>query len=323
MASWVNVPDDSDFSLHNLPYGIFSTSQLSPRIGVAIGDQVLDLKTLAQAGVFDELKINTDTLQETTLNGYASQGNAVHRKVRQKLKDLLKRDTELGNVLRDHGQLRDKSLVALDRVKMHLPMVVGDYTDHFIGLPHAKTSAGFLKPGSTIEQLLPSFWDAPAAYHGRSSTVVVSGTPVHRPKGQTRVDGATVSGLCQKLDFEVEFAAFISTGNDFGSSIGVEDAEEHIFGFVLLNDWSARDFQKNEIGPFTSKNFATSISPWIVPLDALEPFRTTLTHGDVSNREQMPLYASNEFQRQVPDYLVQKNTNSAYDIPVRATLDGK
>ena len=113
---------------------------------------------------------------------------------------------------------------------------------------------------------------------------MVSGTPIHRPKGQTRVDGRTVSGLCQKLDFEVEFAAFISTGNEFGSLITVDEAEDHVFGFVLLNDWSARDFQKNELAPFTSKNFATTISPWIVPLDALEHFRTTPTNGNVSRQ---------------------------------------
>ncbi|RVX67074.1 hypothetical protein B0A52_08317 [Exophiala mesophila] len=304
MASWVNIPEDSDFSLYNLPYGVFSTSQSSPRVGVAIGDQVLDLKTLSQAGVFNDLGFNTDSLQQATLNEYASQGNAVHRKVRQRLQELLKHDTSLGNVLRDDAQLRGRSLVPIDQVTMHLPMNIGDYTDHFIGLPHAQTSAEFLSPGKTIEQLIPSFWDAPAAYHGRSSTVVVSGTPVHRPKGQTRVDGVTISGLCQKLDFEVEFAAFISTGNEFGTSIPVDEAEDHIFGFVLLNDWSARDFQKNEIASFTSKNFATSISPWIVPLDALEPFRTAPVNGD----------------RKLPDYLVQKMKQSAYDIPVKATL---
>lgn len=139
MSSWVTIPEDSDFSLHNLPYGIFSTSHLSPRIGVAIGDQVLDLKTLAQAGVFDDLDINIDSLQQGTLNEYASQGNAVHRKVRQKIQELLKSDTDLGTILRDHDQLRDRSLVPLNEVKMHLPMVIGDYTDHFIGLPHANT----------------------------------------------------------------------------------------------------------------------------------------------------------------------------------------
>lgn len=139
MASWVDIPEGSDFSLHNLPYGIFSTPQLSPRIGVAIGDQVLDLKTLAQADVFNDLGINIDTLLHATLNEYASQGNAVHRKLRQRLQDLLRRDTAVGHLLRDDDELRGRSLVPLDRVNMHLPMVIGDYTDHFIGLPHAKT----------------------------------------------------------------------------------------------------------------------------------------------------------------------------------------
>ena len=139
MASWVNIPEDSDFSLYNLPYGVFSTSQSSPRVGVAIGDQVLDLKTLSQAGVFNDLGFNTDSLQQATLNEYASQGNAVHRKVRQRLQELLKHDTSLGNVLRDDAQLRGRSLVPIDQVTMHLPMNIGDYTDHFIGLPHAQT----------------------------------------------------------------------------------------------------------------------------------------------------------------------------------------
>jgi len=143
-------------------------------------------------------------------------------------------------------------------------------------------SADFLKKGSDITQLIPSFWDAPAAYHGRASSVIVSGTPVHRPKGQSRVNGKTVSGLCQKLDFEVEFAAVIGKSDELGNEIDVDKAEDHIFGFVLLNDWSARDFQQNEFTAFTSKNFATSISPWIVPFEALEPFRTSPTEGGVS-----------------------------------------
>jgi len=131
-------------------------------------------------------------------------------------------------------------------------------------------------------QLVPPFWDQPTAYHGRASSVVVSGTPVRRPKGQWRVDGKAVSGPCEKLDFEVEFAAVIGKGSQFGEAIDVDHAEDHIFGFVLLNDWSARDFQKNEgTGPFTCKNFATSISPWIVPFEALEPFRVPLTEAGV------------------------------------------
>lgn len=139
MASWVDVPEHSDFSLLNLPYGVFSTSRLCQRIGVAIGDQVLDLRVLAEGGVFDDLGINIGSLQQTRLNEYASQGNAVHRKVRQKIQELLKHDTLLGHVLRDHGELRGRCLIPLDEVEMHLPMVIGDFTDHFLGLPHAKT----------------------------------------------------------------------------------------------------------------------------------------------------------------------------------------
>ncbi len=146
-----------------------------------------------------------------------------------------------------------------------------------------KKSADFLRPGSDITQIIPGFWDAPAGYHGRSSSVVVSDTPVHRPKGQYRVDGKAVSGLCQKLDFEVEFAAVVGRASQMGQAVDVDQAEDHIFGFVLLNDWSARDFQKNESsGPFTCKNFATQISPWIVPLEALQPFRVPPTKAGVS-----------------------------------------
>lgn len=145
MASWVDVSEDSDFSLQNLPYGIFSTSRLSPRVGVAIGAHVLDLKSLTQAGIFDDLGIDKSSLEQASLNEYASQGNSIHRKVRKRLQELLKHDTEIGNLLRDNDQLRDSSLVPLNQVKMHLPMVVGDYTDHFIGLPHAKTVSSYAK----------------------------------------------------------------------------------------------------------------------------------------------------------------------------------
>lgn len=143
--------------------------------------------------------------------------------------------------------------------------------------------ADFLKPGSDITGIIPGFWDTPTAYHGRSSSVIVSGTPIRRPKGQYRENGKAVSTLCQKLDFEVEFAAVIGQGNQMGEAIDVDRAEDHIFGFVMLNDWSARDFQKNEpSAPFSCKNFATSISPWIVPFEALEPFRIPPTAAGVS-----------------------------------------
>jgi fumarylacetoacetase len=149
MASWVNISQGSDFSLYNLPYGVFSTAQLSPRIGVAIGEHVLDLKALCSAGVFDHLNIRASALQQPSLNEYANQGHVVHRKVRELLQELLKQDTRSPDVLRDNEDLRARALLAMDQVTMHLPMVIGDYTDHFVGLPHAKTVSDFGCPAAT------------------------------------------------------------------------------------------------------------------------------------------------------------------------------
>ncbi|KAK5221801.1 hypothetical protein LTR72_006056 [Exophiala xenobiotica] len=306
MASWV-TEETSNFSLQNLPYGVFSTQGSKPRIGVAIGDYVLDLTVLAEEGVFDDLDFDITTLKQSTLNEYAALAKSVHSGLRHRLQKLLEKDTRSGKVLRDNQGLRDKALVPLDSVKMHLPMIIGDYTDFFVGLHHAVTCAGLVKPGSTIEQLCPCFYNLPIAYNGRASSVVVSGTSFHRPNGQFPVDGNVVSGPCRKLDHEVEFACFIGRGNAMGSPIDVDAAEDCIFGFVLMNDWSARDIQMYEatlMGPFNGKSFCTTVSPWVVPPEALEPFRV----------------APKAMPRELPDYLVEKNQRSVYDIPVRATL---
>nr|KAK5438584.1 hypothetical protein LTR18_008560 [Exophiala xenobiotica] len=306
MASWV-TEETSNFSLQNLPYGVFSIKGSKPRIGVAIGDYVLDLTVLAEEGVFDDLDFDITTLKQSTLNEYAALAKSVHSGLRHRLQKLLEKDTRSGKVLRDNQGLRDKALVPLDSAKMHLPMIIGDYTDFFVGLHHAVTCAGLVKPGSTIEQLCPCFYNLPIAYNGRASSVVVSGTSFHRPNGQFPVDGNVVSGPCRKLDHEVEFACFIGRGNAMGSPIGVDAAEDCIFGFVLMNDWSARDIQMYEatlMGPFNGKSFCTTVSPWVVPPEALEPFRV----------------APKAMPRELPDYLVEKNQRSVYDIPVRATL---
>ncbi|KAK5707396.1 hypothetical protein LTR17_020739 [Elasticomyces elasticus] len=294
MASWIAIAHDSDFSLHNLPYGVFSRADKSPRIGVAIGDHVLDMKSLAEEHVFDDLDFDVSVLEQKTLNAFAELGRERTGRVRRRLQQLLDIKTSFASELRDNHERHKKCLLPLDSITMHLPVAVSDYTDFFIGLHHAQKSADFLKKGADITQLMPYFWEAPAAYHGRAS-----------PKGQTRANGQAVSGLCQQLDFEVEFAAVIGAGSELGSAIDVDQADNHIFGFVLLNDWSARDFQKNEIAPFASKNFATSISPWIVPFEALEPFRVPPTGAG----------------RPLPDYLTQKVINSVYDLPIRATLE--
>ncbi|KAK5023548.1 hypothetical protein LTS07_006063 [Exophiala sideris] len=307
MASWIPVEAISDFSLQNLPYGIFSTANSDPRVGVAIGEYVLDLKVLATEGIFEVPGLEIQTLRQPTLNAYAALGKNVHSGVRQRLQKLLESDTQSAHVLRDNQRLREKALVPLNNVQMHLPMSIGDYTDFFVGLHHAVTCAGLVKPGGTIETLCPCFYNLPVAYNGRASSVVVSDTPLHRPNGQFPVDGKLVSGPCRKLDFEVEFACFVGRGNELGEPIDVNSAEDHIFGFVLMNDWSARDIQMYEatlMGPFNGKSFCTTVSPWIVPLEALEPFRV----------------APKETPRELPDYLMQKQEKSAYNIPIRATL---
>ncbi|EXJ75461.1 fumarylacetoacetase [Cladophialophora psammophila CBS 110553] len=307
MGSWIEVKDSSDFSLQNLPYGVFSTNGTDARIGVAIGDWVLDLKVLAEGGAFDDLEFDLETLKNTTLNAYAGLEKKVHQKVRQRLQKLLEKDTQLGHVLKENKPLHDKAFFPQSGVNMHLPMKIGNYTDFFVGLHHAKTVNTSLISAS-INQICPCFYNLPIAYNGRASSVVVSGTPFHRPRGQFPVDGEVISGPCRKLDIEVEFAAFIGRGNELGSPIDVNHAEDHIFGFVLLNDWSARDIQMYEatlMGPFNGKSFCTTISPWVVPLEALEPFRV----------------APKETPRKLPEYLTEKREKSAYDIPIRATLE--
>ncbi|KAF2428300.1 fumarylacetoacetase [Tothia fuscella] len=303
MASWISVHDNSDFSLHNLPYGVFSVNRSRPRIGVAIGGYVLDLKVIAQDQILGDLEFNTQTLEEKDSNAYAALGKDVHTRVRKRLHQLLEAETTLGSVLRDHQDRRNRSLVLLSNVTMHLPVKIGDNTDFFVGLHHAENVCG---PIDGSAEICPSFFDMPIAYHGRSSSVVISATPVHRPKGQFVEDGKPVSAPCRQLDFEVELALVVGQGSKMGSSIDVKEAEDHIFGVVLMNDWSARDIQLWEstvLGPFNGKNFCTTISPWIVPLEALEPFRTAPSKPD----------------RELLAYLTQKEVESAYDIPIQVT----
>ncbi|KAK5737159.1 hypothetical protein LTR17_006942 [Elasticomyces elasticus] len=274
MASWIDIPDESDFSLENLPYGIFSTDDTQPRPGVAVGQYVLDLQALAKEGAFDELDFDVTVLQQSTLNAFAALGRQAQAAVRGRLQALLIKQTEFGNG--ENYSLRNKALIPLSSVKLHLPMAIGSYTDFFVGLHHAEICAGILKPGANIEQLCPSFYSLPVAYNGRASSVVVSDTPFHRPHGQVPVGEKVLLGPSRKLDFEVEFACLIGEGNSMGEPIDVNSAEDHIFGFVLMNDWSARDIQMWEaslLGPLSGKSFCTTISPWVVPPEALEPFR--------------------------------------------------
>ncbi|KAI7844294.1 hypothetical protein COHA_002092 [Chlorella ohadii] len=277
LASWVPVPADSHFPLNNLPYGVFSTATSPlPRPGVAIGDSVLDLAAVQRAGLLSGpvLSAANNCFQQPVLNAFMALGRPAWAEARATLLRLLSADE---GVLRDDVALRSRLLLPRSEVRMHLPAAIGDYTDFYASREHA-TNIGIMFRGRE-NALQPNWLHLPVGYHGRASSIVVSGTDVRRPRGQV------VRGTAQPpvpsfeasaaLDYELEVGCFIGPGNELGCPIPVERAAEHIFGYVLVNDWSARDIQRWEyvpLGPFTSKNFATSISPWIVTPDALEPF---------------------------------------------------
>ncbi|KAL2175066.1 uncharacterized protein P884DRAFT_207323 [Thermothelomyces heterothallicus CBS 202.75] len=285
-SSWVPDMDPaSDFSLANIPFGIISTpADSAPHAAVAIGSFVLDLKVLSAnvdlSQIFPGIDGLAEAFSQPTLNAFAQMGRVVHRRVRSALQDLLSKETAHPAVLRDNAALRSQALLPQSAVRMHLPMAIGDYTDFYAGYHHAfAVGAMFRGPENALQ---PNYLHLPVGYHGRASSVVVSGTPIRRPVGQILPDPAAepkrpVTAPSRKLDIELELGCFIARGNHMGDAIPVGDAEEHIFGYVLLNDWSARDVQTWEyvpLGPFNGKNFATTISPWVVLADALEPFRT-------------------------------------------------
>ena len=268
--SWVNVPPSSDFPLQNLPYGIFTTIGQPPRVGVAIGIEILDLHAVAGLGFFSSLNFDTRVFDSRYLNGFMALGKPVWQQVRRRITDLL---SEYNAELRAAA---DRVLVRQTDATMLLPVQVGDYTDFYSSLEHATNVGKLFRPDNP---LMPNWKHLPVAYHGRASSIVVSGTDFHRPQGQTKPADADmpVFGASQRLDFELEMAFVIGRDSAMGQRISTAEAEDFIFGFALFNDWSARDIQAWEyqpLGPFLGKNFASSLSPWIVTLDALEPFRT-------------------------------------------------
>lgn len=266
--SFITYPADCPFPIQNIPFGVFSMAGKAPHIGVAIGDQVLDVTTLQQRGL-----LPGSCFQSPTLNAFLATGRENWRRVRSIIQGLL--DAE-NPALRDNHALRAASLFPQSAVQMHLPVEIGDYTDFYSSREHAtNVGAMFRDPANA---LLPNWLHLPVAYHGRASSVVVSGTPIRRPCGQTKADDKELPGFAPSrlLDFELEVGCIIGTGNTLGEPIAVDKAHEHIFGMVLVNDWSARDIQKWEyvpLGPFLGKNLGTSISPWVVTLDALDEFR--------------------------------------------------
>ena len=315
LRSWLNVPKESVFSLKNLPFGIISsTADSSRRVAVAIGSSVLDLKAFSLGGGFaqlPEIQAHTHVFAEDSLNSFAALGRKTHRSVREYIHEVLVVDTKLAGILRDNAQLCEEAVLPLSRVSTYLPMHIGDYTDFYAGIRHAFTVGSILR--GPDKALQPNYKHIPVAYHGRASSVVVSGTPIRRPHGQLAPPAGSSQPIfspSKRLDIELEMAAFVTKPSELGKPIPVDQAADHIFGYVLMNDWSARDIQAWEyvpLGPFTAKNFGTTISPWVVLADALEPFRT------------QPLPNENKLHT----YLAEKRTDSVFDIKLEVELRSK
>ena len=307
LHSFISAPPDSDFPIQNLPYGVFERPGGGAGVGVAIGDQVLDLTRLESLGVLDVPALRgQQVFNVPSLNAFLGLGRDVWSAVRERVSRLLRADEPR---LRDDATLRTQVLVPRADVRMRLPVEIGDYTDFYSSREHA-SNVGTMFRGPD-KALMPNWLHLPVAYHGRASSVVVSGTDLHRPCGQTKPEGADapVFGPSRSLDFELEVGYFLGPGNELGVPIPAGRARDHVFGMVLVNDWSARDIQAWEyvpLGPFLAKNFGTSISPWVVPLEALEPFRT-----------------DNPVQEPVPLPYLRTAGPQSYDIHLEVWLQGE
>lgn len=278
--SWIaSANGHADFPIQNLPLGVFSTSEVrSPRIGVAIGTQVLDLSILSKAGLLDGHQVDGGSL-----NGFMSQGAEARRRLRARLSELLSEGASQQAAVAP-------ALIPAEQCTMHLPAQVGDYTDFYAGIHHALNVGRQFRPD---QPLLPNYRYVPIGYHGRASSIVISGTPVRRPSGQRKGpnDAAPSVAPSARLDFELELGVWVGPGNEMGSPIVIADAPAHVAGYCLLNDWSARDIQAWEyqpLGPFLSKSFATSISAWVVTPEALEPFRVAQPARPADDPQPLP-----------------------------------
>lgn len=272
--SWINVENGSDFPIQNIPFGVFIPEDDIITTGTRIGDTAIDLSAMQQLGYFDEIELPDDVFLQDTLNDFIALGRDINRHVRDRIAEIF--DADNGE-LRDNDEHRRKILFPVEEVQMLMPVFSQDYTDFYSSREHA-TNVGIMFRGEE-NALFPNWLHLPVGYHGRSSTIVISGEPVHRPKGQRLPPNADkpVFGPSVRVDFELEMAFITGEGKPMGQSIDINEAEEYIFGMVLFNDWSARDLQKWEyvpLGPFLAKNFGSSISPWVVTMDALEPYRT-------------------------------------------------
>jgi len=285
LKSWVNVPENSDFPIQNLPFGIFSLPGDSPRVGVAIGEKIIDLKNLFELGYLAEVPFELADFDAAVLNPMLLKGKKAMRELRNRISDLLNIENK---ELQDNPEEAIQIVVDAKNAAMHLPLYIGDYTDFYSSEQHAyNVGCLFRDPANA---LMPNWKHIPVGYHGRSSSIIVSGEPIHRPKGQKRPnpEEPPVFGPSNLLDFELEMGFVTFQGKPLGDSISTAEADDYIFGMCLFNDWSARDIQGWEyvpLGPFLGKNFASHMGAWIVTLDALEPFRVP---GPVQDPKVLP-----------------------------------
>ena len=314
--SWLPIPRTSHFSLANIPFGIISTaSSKTPRPAIAIGDKALDLTIFSSNNGFSALPSihpHLSVFSQPTLNAFAALGRPLHREVRKYIQGIFLADTTHPHILKSNHTLQQQALIPLRDVSTHLPLHIGDYTDFYAGRNHAyNVGVLFRGPNNALQ---PNYTHLPVGYHGRASSVVVSGTPIRRPWGQildtpTAEPKMPIFSPSRCLDMELELGAFVCRANRMGEPIPLREAEEYLFGLVLMNDWSARDIQAWEyvpLGPFGAKNFGTTISAWVVLADALEPFRV---RGLESGTELLP-------------YLREERRESVFDVRLEVDLTG-
>lgn len=295
---------ETDFPIENLPFGVFSPrgSSDAPRLGVAIGDQILDLKACVDDELLGGLALHAlEACRQPSLNALMTLGPNVQRRLRMVLQDLLSPR---------HQKALGARFVRQTEATMHVPAQIGDYTDFYASIAHATNVGQMLRPDNP---LLPNYKWIPIGYHGRASSIVPSGTPINRPSGQTREgDKPPTVGPTKRLDYELEIGVLVGKGNALGHPIEIDEAEQHVFGLCLVNDWSARDVQTWEyqpLGPFLAKSFTTTISPWVVTLDALEPFRVPAFSRAAGDPEPLPYLSSSANQQR-----------GGFDITVEAWL---
>jgi len=299
MNTWIETQKNSDFSIYNLPFGIFSRNKNSKRVGIAIGNNIIDLLACNELDIFKDLNINNNVFENNFLNDFINLGKNTTNKVREIIQQQLTDESSKIKMSTD-------VIIPMNEVEMHLPVKVGDYTDFYSSIEHATNIGSMFRDPSN--PLLPNWRHLPVGYHGRASSIIVSGVDIFRPKGQVMPldSDKPVFTSSKRIDFELEMGYIIGKQSPLGSSITTDDADNYIFGKVLFNDWSARDIQKWEyvpLGPFLGKSFASSISPWVVTIEALDNFRVA---GPIQNPE-------------VLDYL-KFNGKKNYDINLSVSI---